>query len=189
MRKACAPRRRRAWSARNGPTPPQLLREHREWLRLEWRDASLRPLEAVNTPYRMRILDEATRGAEQSDVALACAAARKLGAPAYSPSHYVPISGGGGVEVMELCVPIDAGGYLVASYSLRDALIELVGPTLTRSQEVAFTEADGTRLAALAPRAAARACSPRSSCSTCPATRWCCAWTAGAARPTCSPTC
>jgi two-component system sensor histidine kinase DctS len=126
-----------------------LLREHREWLRIEWRDAALRPLQAVNTPYRMRILDEATRGADQSDVTLACAAARKLGAPAYSPSHYVPIAGGGGVEVMELCVPIDTGGYLVASYSLRDALIELVGPTLTRGQEVAFTEADGTRLVAL----------------------------------------
>jgi two-component system sensor histidine kinase DctS len=126
-----------------------LLREHREWLRLEWRDAALRPLEAVNTPYRMRILDETARGPEQSDVTLACAAARKLGAPAYSPSHYVPIAGGGGVEVMELCVPIDAGGFLVGSYSLRDALIELVGPTLTRGQEVAFTEADGTRLVAL----------------------------------------
>ncbi|MDP9933137.1 two-component system sensor histidine kinase DctS [Variovorax paradoxus] len=126
-----------------------LLREHREWLRLEWRDAALRPLEAVNTPYRMRLIDEESRGADQSDVALACAAARKLGAPAYSPSHYVPILGGGGVEVMELCVPIDAGGFLVASYSLRDTLIELVGPTLTRGQEVAFTEADGTRLVAL----------------------------------------
>ena len=126
-----------------------LLREHREWLRLEWRDAALRPLEAVNTPYRTRLIDEESRSAEQSDVALACAAARKLGAPAYSPSHYVPILGGGGVEVMELCVPIDAGGFLVASYSLRDTLIELVGPTLTRGQEVAFTEADGTRLVAL----------------------------------------
>ena len=126
-----------------------LLREHREWLRLEWRDAALRPLEAVNTPYRTRLIDEESRSADQSDVALACAAARKLGAPAYSPSHYVPILGGGGVEVMELCVPIDAGGFLVASYSLRDTLIELVGPTLTRGQEVAFTEADGTRLVAL----------------------------------------
>ncbi len=126
-----------------------LLREHREWLRLEWRDAALRPLQAVNTPYRTRLIDDESRGADQSDVGLACAAARKLGAPAYSPSHYVPILGGGGVEVMELCVPIDAGGFLVASYSLRDTLTELVGPTLTRGQEVAFTEADGTRLVAL----------------------------------------
>ena len=126
-----------------------LLREHREWLRLEWRDAALRPLQAVNTPYRTRLIDDESRGADQSDVGLACAAARKLGASAYSPSHYVPILGGGGVEVMELCVPIDAGGFLVASYSLRDTLTELVGPTLTRGQEVAFTEADGTRLVAL----------------------------------------
>ena len=126
-----------------------LLREHREWLRLEWRDAALRPLEAVNTPYRMRLFDEESRGPEQFDVSLACATARKLGAPAYSPSHYVPMAGGGGGEVMEFCVPIDAGGFLVASYSLRDALIELVGPTLTRGQEVAFTEDDGTRLVSL----------------------------------------
>ncbi|MCY1518723.1 Adaptive-response sensory-kinase SasA [compost metagenome] len=125
------------------------LREHREWLRLEWRDADLRPVEAVNTPYRTRILEESNRGPAQSDVALACATARKGGAPAYSPSHYVPVAGGGGVEVMELCLPMDAGDYLVASYSLRDTLVELVGPTLTRGQEVAFTEADGTRLVAL----------------------------------------
>jgi two-component system sensor histidine kinase DctS len=126
-----------------------LLREHREWLRLEWRDAALRPLAAANTPFRTRLIDDASRGADQSDVALACAAARKLGAPAYSPSHYVPVLAGAGIEVMELCVPMDAGGFLVASYSLRDTLIELVGPALTRGQEVAFTETDGTRLAAL----------------------------------------
>jgi two-component system, LuxR family, sensor histidine kinase DctS len=126
-----------------------LLREHREWLRLEWRDTALRPLESANTPFRMRLIDDESRGADQTDVALACTAARKLGAPAYSPSHFVPVLGGGGVEVMELCVPIDAGGFLVASYSLRDTLIELVGPTLTRGQEVAFTETDGTRLVAL----------------------------------------
>ncbi|WP_062480801.1 sensor histidine kinase [Variovorax boronicumulans] len=125
------------------------LREHREWLRLEWRDAQLQPIEAVNTPYRTRILEESNRGPAQSDVALACATARKGGAPAYSPSHYVPVAGGGGVEVMELCLPMDGGDYLVASYSLRDTLVELVGPTLTRGQEVAFTEADGTRLVAL----------------------------------------
>jgi len=126
-----------------------LLREHREWLRIEWRDAALRPLGAVDTPYRRRVFDESSRSVDQSDVALACAAARKLGAPAYSPSHYVPFVPSGGLEVMELCLPVDGGGYLVATYSLRDTLIELVAPTLTRGQEVAFTEADGTRLVAV----------------------------------------
>jgi two-component system sensor histidine kinase DctS len=126
-----------------------LLREHREWLRLEWRDAALRPLAAVDTPYRRRVFEESSRSVDQSDVALACAAARKLGSVAYSPSHYVPSVPSGGFEVMELCLPVDGGGYLVATYSLRDTLIELVAPTLTRGQEVAFTEADGTRLVAV----------------------------------------
>ncbi|RZL92166.1 MAG: PAS domain S-box protein [Variovorax sp.] len=132
-----------------------LLREHREWLRLEWRDARLRLHAGVDTPYRRRLFDEESRGADPSDVVLACAAARKLSAPAYSPSHYVSLAPGGGLEVMELCLPIEAGGYLIATYSLRDTLIELVAPTLTRGQEVAFTEADGTRLVAVgAPRRA-----------------------------------
>ncbi|WP_143684630.1 ATP-binding protein [Variovorax sp. KK3] len=126
-----------------------LLREHREWLRLEWRDGALRTLAAVDTPYRRRVFEDASRGPEQPDVTLACAAARKTGAPAYSSSHYVPFTPSGGLEVMELCLPVEGGGYLVATYSLRDTLIELVAPTLTRGQEVAFTEADGTRLVAI----------------------------------------
>ncbi|MDM0106052.1 PAS domain S-box protein [Variovorax sp. J22R24] len=130
-----------------------LLREHREWLRLEWRDAALQVRGAVDTPYRRHAFEDTRRGADQPDVLLACAAARKLGAPAYSPSHYVPFSQGTGFEVMELCLPVEGGAYLVASYSLRDTLIELVAPTLSRGQEVAFTEVDGTRLVAIgAPR-------------------------------------
>jgi two-component system sensor histidine kinase DctS len=130
-----------------------LLREHREWLRIEWRDGSLGSLGAADTPYRRSMFDPPSRGADQSDIALACTAARKLGGPAYSPSHYVALAQGNGLEVMELCLPVDTGGYLVATYSLRDLLIELVAPTLSRGQEVAFTEADGTRLVAIgAPR-------------------------------------
>ena len=140
---------REQWEARAA----DLLREHREWLRLEWRDAALQLRGAVDTPYRRHAFEDARRGADQPDVLLACAAARKLGAPAYSPSHYVPFSQGTGFEVMELCLPVEGGGYLVASYSLRDTLTELVAPTLSRGQEVAFTEADGTRLVAIgAPR-------------------------------------
>nr|WP_238136718.1 ATP-binding protein [Variovorax sp. JS1663] len=126
-----------------------LLREHREWLRLEWRDPALRTLAAVDTPYRRRVFEDAGRGPDQPDVSLACAAARKAGAPAYSSSHYVPFVPSGGLEVMELCLPVEGGGFLVATYSLRDTLIELVAPTLTRGQEVAFTEVDGTRLVAV----------------------------------------
>lgn len=133
------------WALRAG----SLLREHREWLRLEWRDAALRPQAAVDTPYRRRIFDDVDRGQEHPDVELACATARKMGAVAYSPSHYVPVTQGSGLEVLEMCLPVEGGGYLVASYSLRDMLTELVAPTLSRGQEVAFTEVDGTRLVAI----------------------------------------
>jgi len=130
-----------------------LLRAHREWIRLEWRDAQLQLRSAADSPYRARLFDEATREASRSDIALACAAASKLGGAAYSPSHYVPVASGTGVEVMEVCLPSEAGDYLIASYALRETLIELVGPSLRRGQEVAFAEPDGTRLATVgAPR-------------------------------------
>ena len=138
----------------NAPWPPEaaaLLREHREMVRLERRDAGLVPLATLETPYRTRMFDKVTRGSDQNDVALACAAARKLAAPAYSPSHYVPMAEGGGMELMELCVPVE-GGFLVATYGLRDTLTELLGPTLARGQEVAFAELDGTRLAIIGVR-------------------------------------
>ena len=133
------------------PEAAALLREHREMVRLERRDAALLPVAVLETPYRTRIFDKVTRGSEQTDVALACTAARKLAAPAYSPSHYVPMPEGGGIELMELCVPIE-GGFLVATYGLRDMLTELLGPTLARGQEVAFAEPDGTRLAIIGVR-------------------------------------
>lgn len=129
-----------------------LLRAHREWVRLEWRDATMQPLASLETPFRMHLFNDGDRGPGQGDVALACAAARKLGAPAYSPSHYVPLRDGGGLELMELCVPFDGGGHLVATYSLRDMLAELLGPSLTRGQEVALAEPDGTRLAIVGVR-------------------------------------
>ncbi|MBB3180527.1 MULTISPECIES: PAS domain S-box protein [unclassified Variovorax] len=126
-----------------------LLREHREWLRLEWLDPLMHTLAAADTPYRRRIFDDQHRSESFPDVSLACVTARKLGGPAFSPSHYMSIAQGSGLEVMEMCLPIEGGGYLVAAYSLRDILIELVAPTLSRGQEVAFTEIDGTRLVAI----------------------------------------
>ena len=131
----------------NDVTP--LMRGHREWLRLEWRDLQLRTRAVADTPYRMRVFDEEARNAEQVDVALACRLARQTGSAAYSPSHYVPRPENGGLEVMELCVPAGADGYLIATYALRDVLTELVTATLRRGQEVSLTEPDSTRLASV----------------------------------------
>jgi len=125
-----------------------LLRAHREWLRLERRDASLRLLAHADTPYRARIFAEGSRDEiAPNDVALACAGARNQRGIAYSASHYIPSVEGAGVEVLEMCMPVQGGGYLLVAYSLRDTLAELVAPSLQRGQEVSFTEVDGTRLA------------------------------------------
>lgn len=129
----------------------RLLREHREWLRIEWRDSHLGTVAAADTPFRGPVFARLGRANAQSDVALACANARRVSGPAYASSYFVPQTDGLGLEVMELCLPqVTAGqltGYVVATYSLGEILAGLVGPQLMRSQEVSFTEADGTRLA------------------------------------------
>jgi two-component system, LuxR family, sensor histidine kinase DctS len=129
----------------------RLLREHREWVRIEWRDAGLETLAFEDSPYRTPVFARLGRANAQPDVALACANGRRLSGPAYSSSYFVPLLDGLGVEVMELCLPqVTAGhltGYIVATYSLTEILSALVGPQIMRSQEVSFTEADGTRLA------------------------------------------
>ena len=124
-----------------------LLREHREWIRLEWRDASLAPLAFANSPFRRPVFDRMGRENAQSDLALACGGARRQSGAYYSRSYFVPQYDGLGLEVMDMCLPLVSGGrltgYLVASYSLQEMLASLVGKQLTRSQEVSFTEVDG----------------------------------------------
>jgi two-component system, LuxR family, sensor histidine kinase DctS len=130
---------------------PQLLREHREWIRMEWRDSALGTVAFADTPFRAPVFARLGRANAQADVLLACANAKRLSGPAYSSSYFVPMLDGLGLEVMELCLPqVTAGqltGYIVATYSLSDILSALIGPQLMRSREISFTEADGTRLA------------------------------------------
>jgi len=142
-----------------------LLRSQRELLRIERFDAALQPLGSVETPYRTQEFDDATRNADAADVAQACAAARHLGSGSYSPSHYLPLidratgAVSSGIEVMEFCLPLKPApglsgadvpqGYVVASYGLRELLIAMAGTVLTRGQQVALTELDGSRLVSL----------------------------------------
>ncbi|MGZ5181023.1 MAG: two-component system sensor histidine kinase NtrB [Ramlibacter sp.] len=129
----------------------RLLYERREILRVEWRDARLATLAGVDTPYRAPVFERFGRATAQPEVALACANARRSSGAGYAASYFVPQADGLGLEVMDLCLPQMNGGqltgYVVATYSLGEMLSSLVGPHLTRSQEVSFTEADGTRLA------------------------------------------
>ena len=131
----------------------ELLRSRRELVRIEWRDTHLRMRTYAQSPYRPVAWDARLREGHQSDAAIACGNARRLSGPAYSSSYFQPHGDGLGSEMMELCVPLTAGGrttgFLVATYSLQDMLLNLVAPSLTRNQEASFTEADGTRLAVL----------------------------------------
>lgn len=131
----------------------ELLRNRRELVRIELRDANLKHRTHAQSPYRPVAWDMRSRNTGHSELNIACANARRLGSPAYSSSYFQPHGDGLGSEMMELCVPLSAAGritgFLVATYALQDMLINLVAHNLTRSQEASFTEADGTRLAVL----------------------------------------
>ncbi len=129
----------------------ELLREHREIMRLEWRNEALEVLGFVETPYRTPVFERLGRGSLQADVSLTCSTAARLSGAAYSTSYFMPQPDGLGMEVLDMCLPIVVAGrlagYTVATYSLQDILAELVGRQLARGVGLSFTEADGTRLA------------------------------------------
>jgi two-component system, LuxR family, sensor histidine kinase DctS len=128
-----------------------ILREHREMVRIEWRDNQLDLVAATDSPYQKPLFTKLARSSAQIDVQIACGLARRLSGPAYSTSHFQPLGDGLGIELIEMCLPVsDAGqnnGYLVATYALNHILQELISKQVLRGREVSFTEADGTRLA------------------------------------------
>ena len=128
-----------------------LLRERREIMQLEWRNEALEVMAQQGTPYRRPVFEKTPRSSVKADISLACNAARRLSSAAYSISYFVPQADSLGFELLDVCLPMTVGGrvvgYTVATYALQDVLAELVGKHLARGQSVAFTEADGTRLA------------------------------------------
>lgn len=129
----------------------EVLALHREIVRLEWRDNDLRLLADRDSPYLAGLFDMLPRGEALPDLRLACDSARRLSGHAFSPSYFWPLSGGQGLELIEMCLPlVRAGrnqGFLVATYSLQGMLDELTNRDLLRGRGLAFTDADGTRLA------------------------------------------
>ena len=128
-----------------------LLRQHREILRVEWRDAALGLVLADNTPYRHYVFDRMGRASAAQNTAQACAVAMRVNGAAFSGSYYMPQKNGLGMELFDLCTPlIDEGrltGYTVATYALQEILSELASKQLSRGQGLSFSDADGTRLA------------------------------------------
>jgi two-component system, LuxR family, sensor histidine kinase DctS len=128
-----------------------VLREHREIVRIELRDNQYAVRATTESPYQNTLFSKIMRTNTQAEVQAACDSARRISAPAYSPSHFQPIAEGLGLELIEMCLPLSAAGqkngYLVVTYALQSMLIEFVNKQISRSQDVSITEADGTRLA------------------------------------------
>lgn len=129
----------------------EVLEQHRELVRLEWRDRNLRTLAERISPFYQQGMGPRPRQEVEQDVAVACNGARRTSAPAYAPSYFWPDKDGHGQELMEMCIPMsDTGkftGYIVATYSLQGVLTELLERRTVRGRGVSLTEVDGTRLA------------------------------------------
>ncbi|OYU31887.1 MAG: PAS domain-containing sensor histidine kinase [Comamonadaceae bacterium PBBC2] len=128
-----------------------LLRDNRDWMRLEWRDAQMNSLAFVDSPLRTPVFERTPRADTLGEANQACQRARRINGPSYSASYYLPLPDGLGMEVMELCLPQTLSGelvgYTLVTYGLQPLLIERLGNTFGRRNEVSFIEADGTRLA------------------------------------------
>jgi two-component system sensor histidine kinase DctS len=128
-----------------------LLRDKREWLRIERRDSQWQLLDAEDSPLREPVYSRTPRSETLNETMRSCLSARQFNGPAYSSSYYLPLNNGLGMEVMELCMPLMSSGqltgYTVLVYSLQELLVERLGQTFARRNLVSFTEADGTRLA------------------------------------------
>ena len=142
----------------NDPTPGQwhaesaeLLRGRRELLRVERRDADMRLIAAVDSPFQQPMFSQIPRHGLELEADLACAAAKRQAGPAYSRTYFVPMSGAMGQEVVDLCLPIvkegKSDGFIVSTLSLPRLLEESVPPQVMRGHELTFIEGDGTRLA------------------------------------------
>ena len=135
------------WHARAN----ELLQLRREIVRIEWRNAAMQVIAHAETPYRSEYWSGNFRDESESHVVAACANVRRTNAATYSPSYFQLLGDGMGLELMEACQPLQHqghfAGYVVATYSLPHILTSLVSKSLTRNQEVSFTEPDGTRLA------------------------------------------
>jgi two-component system sensor histidine kinase DctS len=129
----------------------EVLERHREMVRLEWRDNATRLIASRNTPYLAEPYGTLNREEALPDVRQACESARRLSGPSFSPSYFWPLREGMGMEFMEMCLPVVRSGvpngFLVVTYSLPGILNELGSKDLLRGHGLAFTEADGTRLA------------------------------------------
>ena len=128
-----------------------LLRPRQGLERVEWRALDLALGAAVDTPYAPTLVAQMPRAALALEAELACSDARRTASPNFSRSYFVPLPSGQGLEVMDLCVPVQRAGreagFMVGSLALTRVLESVLTASEARRHEFSIIEADGTRLA------------------------------------------
>ena len=128
-----------------------LLRNNRDWVRIEWRDTRGQLQSFADSPLRTSAFDRIARTEVQNEILQTCQRAKRLNGPAYSSTYFLPQSNGLGFEVMELCLPVTQTGvfvgFMLVSFSLQEVLNERLVANFGRRNELSFVEPDGTRLA------------------------------------------
>ena len=133
------------------------LRQQREIVRLEWRDEHMGLQDRHDNPMRPPLLFDEARRLPSADVLAACTNARRLSGASYSQAYFQPSTDGLGMQLMELCIPLQRdglpNGFLVATYALQDLLDNLTSASGASGLDLAFVDSDGARLAMVrAPR-------------------------------------
>jgi two-component system, LuxR family, sensor histidine kinase DctS len=128
-----------------------LMRTRPELLRVERRDHQGRVQAAADTPTGRPLFSLMPRADISMDTEAACEAARRQATPLLSRTYFVPLADGRGLEVADLCMPLQRSGvddgYLVGSFGLPLLLDNLMTRQQSRRTEISLIEADGARLA------------------------------------------
>jgi len=128
-----------------------LMRAHHEVGRIEARDREMRITEAADSPFSTPLFSRWPRAEMAVETELACRSAQRAMSPSFARSQFVPLPGGLGAEVVDVCLPVQQAGrwvgFTVASILLPVLLEEVRLPGVAHSHEISFIEPDGTRLA------------------------------------------
>jgi two-component system sensor histidine kinase DctS len=126
-----------------------LLRERREFMRIELRGPDFSLLEALTSPYHASAFRTVARN--EADAYAACLQATRQATPWFSRTYFVPLGDGTGAEVVDVCVPWQQGGvsrgWLMGTLVLVAAMEQDIPADVLRNHEVSLVEPDGTRLA------------------------------------------
>ncbi|MBL8332769.1 MAG: PAS domain S-box protein [Rubrivivax sp.] len=129
----------------------ELMRSRAELLRVERRDPGLQVLAHADSPSAPALFTQMPRRDLTVDADVACSSAQRQAAPLFSRSYFVPQADGRGMEVVDLCIPLQVegrpDGFVVGSFGLQRLLENLLTTQQARATELSVVEGDGARLA------------------------------------------